>query len=92
MTTLRKLRLERGLTLPELADFIGLAQPTLVNWELGRFTPRRPLARARLEALFGRSVDELLTEERRPDPLQVRPPRGIAGREPAEASNTFEST
>jgi transcriptional regulator with XRE-family HTH domain len=62
-TVLRRHRKARRLTQPQLADLIGCGQPSVVNYEYGRTFPRDPRVRARLEALFGCPVADLM----RPD-------------------------
>ncbi len=38
-TRLRELRQQRGLSTYELADIIGCSEPTIVQWENGRYSP-----------------------------------------------------
>ncbi len=65
-TRLRTERTRRGWSQSDLANLIGLYSPsTVARWEGGS---RRPYKRHadKLEALFGLSVDALLTNENDP--------------------------
>lgn len=66
MTKFRRLRRERGLGQIELAALLGCSQPSVVNYDYGRNVPRNPQVRARMEALFGCSVRDLMEADERP--------------------------
>ena len=57
---LRELRLQRGLTMAELASRIGVSQPAISQWETGREKPGRD-SLARLAGALGVSTEELST-------------------------------
>ena len=56
---LRNARIERGLTQAELAELIGIAQPTLAQYENDAKAPNVNLAGTIAEVL-GLTVDDLL--------------------------------
>ncbi len=68
---LKEVRRELGLTQKGLAEELGVSLPTVVNWELGKSTPRGK-NRLKLEAFIDElnKEDELLNQEML-DALQV---------------------
>jgi len=71
--TLRRLRLDRGLTQAQLAERADLADATLSRIERGRLVPSVVLARRLADAL-GVEVDELLKPKKKtPAPPALRP-------------------
>lgn len=61
--SLRKLRIDRGLTIQELADKSGFSKRTIINWEQGTSLPRRQDTYTKLAQVFDIPVEELLTAE-----------------------------
>jgi transcriptional regulator with XRE-family HTH domain len=60
-TLMHSERLARSLTLPRLAEIVECDMSSLYGYEYGpKHRPGPPLRR-RIEAYFGRSIDELLT-------------------------------
>lgn len=55
---LKKLRLERDMTLEDLAEKIGVSRQTISNWENGHIEPRQNKLKAMAVAL-GVSLDSL---------------------------------
>ncbi len=68
---LKEVRRELGLTQKGLAEELGVSLPTVVNWELGKSTPRGK-NRLKLEAFIDKlnEEDDLLNQEML-DALQV---------------------
>ncbi|NQT98270.1 MAG: helix-turn-helix transcriptional regulator [Candidatus Marinimicrobia bacterium] len=68
---LKQARRELGLTQKELANELEVSLPTVVNWELGKSTPRGQ-NRQKLEAFFNEknTEDELISAQIN-DALQV---------------------
>lgn len=62
MTKLLLLRRARKMTQAELAERIGVSQGVISDYENGRKMPRIP-SLMKLCAVFGISMDELLSEE-----------------------------
>jgi len=58
--TVRRLRLEAGLSQTELARRTGMSQQAVSDWEVGKTVPRWRYVRAAARAL-GVSVDYILT-------------------------------
>lgn len=59
--TIKRLRLEKGLTQEQLATIAQLSQPTLSQYESGRVTPSLQAAK-RIARALGVSLDSLIDE------------------------------
>ena len=63
-TRMRELRIEKGLTLREVADYVGTpSHVPVIQWEQGRSVPSYRFAR-RLEQLFRLPLEDLLPQAR----------------------------
>lgn len=63
--TIKRLRLEKGLTQEQLATIAQLSQPTLSQYESGRVTPSLQAAK-RIARALGVSLDSLIDEPTEP--------------------------
>lgn len=61
MAKIKEFRVKKGLTQAELAEIVGAYQSTVAMWETGQRIPRIASLK-KLAALFGCSIDELLTD------------------------------
>ena len=61
ITRLKYLRKERGLTIREVCEIIGVSQPVLSRYEAGSRTPRDYRVRLKFEELFGESWESLMS-------------------------------
>lgn len=59
MIRIRELRKQKGYTLDEFSNMLGIARATLGFWEQGKFQPSNDML-IRLSRIFGVSVDYLL--------------------------------
>ena len=50
---LRKARMDEGLKIKELAEFIGVKPDTVINWELRGMRPWRKEIRLKVERFIG---------------------------------------
>lgn len=57
--TLRACRVNKGLTIKEAANQLGISAFTLGNYESGKTFPTAPVI-ARMENLYGVSYDEII--------------------------------
>ena len=69
--TLRRLRMERGLSQQQLADRLHVERPSVANWEAGRRVPDATLVLQIAEALGTDAAVLLSTEEKSEDPPNV---------------------
>ncbi len=58
---LKKCRLQAGLTQTELAEVIGVAQPTIAEYEVGKKTPTLDKA-IKIAKILGTTCEELFKE------------------------------
>ncbi len=63
---IKELRKEQGISQLELAKRLGASQPSVANWETGRFWPSSQDLPALAKALNCRHIDDLYPEEVRP--------------------------
>lgn len=61
MISVKKRRLQKGMTQAKLAEAVGVSQGSVALWEAGEITPRIPTLR-KLADLFGCTIDDLLRE------------------------------
>jgi len=64
MTTLKRLRLERGLTLRAAGELLDTSRMAMLRWESGEHEPTWQNVR-KLERLFGLPIEVLLSFESR---------------------------
>ena len=57
-TTIRQLRMEKGLTQEQLADEVGVVRQTIAYLEKGEYMPSLALA-WRIARFFGKGVEEV---------------------------------
>lgn len=62
MSPLKRARLARGLTQQDMADQLGIARPTLANYEVGRYRPSLVLAN-RIARTLQLPIDQLFFAE-----------------------------
>lgn len=68
---LKQVRRELGLTQKGLAEKLGVSLPTVVNWELGKSTPRGQ-NRIKLDEFFTETIgDEDFIDDQMWDDLQI---------------------
>ena len=60
--TLKRRRIEAGLTQIEVAERTGIIQPLISDYERGKYKPKYAYAK-RLADLFGCTVAELMDDE-----------------------------
>lgn len=63
-----KRRLALGITQVQLAELVGVGQPTIVNYDRGKGWPEKPSVRARLETVLGAPIETLLAPENKSGP------------------------
>lgn len=61
---IKELRKEQGLSQLALAQKLGVSQPSVANWEAGRFWPNAQDLPALAKALNCRHIDDLYPEVR----------------------------
>jgi len=64
MTTLKRLRLQRRLSLRELGEMLGTSYQSVLRWESLQNEPTYRNVR-KLESVFGLPIETLLTNEKR---------------------------
>ena len=62
VSTIKLLRQRKNMTQVQLADAVGVKQPTVALWENGQSFPRRALW-PKLARVLNCTVDQLLTEK-----------------------------
>ena len=67
----RQIRKEKHLTQKEVAESLGVTHATVSNWERGLNLPETPMAK-KVAALFGVTVDELLTGKKEAYPVEIQ--------------------